>query len=61
MNLRELVGYLEQANYVAGFLGETLELESKTVFIDMKQNGLIQHIIEVVGLDDGMVKSKFTL
>ena len=30
--------------------------EIKTGFVDMKQTALIQHVIEAVGLDDGMVK-----
>ena len=38
----------------------TLEQERKTVFIDMKKTGLIQLVLEAVGLDDGMVKGKFT-
>ena len=38
----------------------TLEQERKTELIDMKQTGLIQRVLEAVGLDDGMVKGKFT-
>ena len=38
----------------------TLEQESNTGLLDMKENGLIQSVIEVVGLDNGMVKVKFT-
>ena len=38
----------------------TLGKERKTGLIDIKQTGLVQRVIEAVGLDDGMVKGKFT-
>ena len=38
----------------------TLGQESKTGVIEMKQNGLVQRVIQAVGLDDGMVKGKLT-
>ena len=60
MNLRELGVDLEQENDAAGFLGVTLERDEKTGLLEMKQTGLIQRVIEAVGLDDGMAKGKFT-
>ena len=50
--MQELDVGLDQEDYAAGLLGVTLWKESKTV--------LIQHVIEAVGLDDGIVKGKFT-
>ena len=38
----------------------TLGRESKTGLIETKQTGLIQRVIEAIGLDDDMVKGKFT-
>ena len=52
MNLRELGVDLEQENDAAGFLGVTLERDEKTGLLEMKQTGLIQRVIEAVGLDD---------
>ena len=37
-----------------------LEQEINTGFIEMKQTGLIQIVIEELGLDGGIVKVKFT-
>ena len=37
-----------------------LERERNKGFLEMKQTGLIQHVIEAVGLDDIMVKGGFT-
>ena len=51
---------LEQEDDTAGFLGVTLEREIKTGMIEIKQTGLMQRVIEAVGLDTGMVKVKFT-
>ena len=51
---------LEQEDDTAGFLGVTLEREIKTGMIEIKQTGLMQRVIEAVGLDDGMTKGKFT-
>ena len=36
-----------------------LEQEINTGFLEMKQTGLIKRVIELVGLDDGMVKGNF--
>ena len=38
----------------------TSEREIKTGLIEMKQTGLIQRVVEGVGLDDGVVKGEFT-
>ena len=37
-----------------------MEREINTGLLEMKKNGLIQRVIEAVGLDDGMLKDKFT-
>ena len=42
------------------FLGVTLEQDLKTGLLEMKHTGLIQHVIEAVGLDDGIPKVQFT-
>ena len=41
---------LEQEDDAAGLLWVTLEWENKTLLIDIKQTGLIQSVIEAVGL-----------
>ena len=48
MPLQELGVDLEQEDDYVGFLGVTLDQESKTGLIDMKQTGLIQRIIEAL-------------
>ena len=57
--MQELGVFLEQEDDDSGFLGVTLERERNIGFIEMKQTGLIQRIIEAVGLENGMVKVKF--
>ena len=37
----------------------TLEREINIGLIEMKQTGLIQRVIEAVGLDNGMVEGEF--
>ena len=37
-----------------------MEREIYTGFLEMKKTGLSQRVIEALGLDDGMVKDKFT-
>ena len=59
MQLRELGMDLEQKDDTAGFLGVTLERDSETGLLEMKQTGLIKRIIKALGLDDG-AKGKFT-
>ena len=58
MKLRELGVNLEQEGDAAGFLGVTMNRNKHSGLLEMKQTGLIQRIIEAVGLDDGMVKGK---
>ncbi len=59
MQLHELGVDLEQENDAAGFLGVTLERDSETGLLEMKQTGLIKRIIKALGLDDG-AEGKFT-
>ena len=51
---------MEQEDGAAGFLGFNFEQERNTGFINMKRTGLIQRVIEAVGLEDGMARGKFT-
>ena len=60
MKLREQGVNLELEDDTAGFLGVTLGCDETTGMMDMKQVGIIDRIIETLGLDDGMAKEKFT-
>ena len=60
MQLRELGVDLEQEDDAAGFLGVTLERDPETNLLEMKQIGLIKRVIKALGLDDGLVKGKYT-
>jgi hypothetical protein len=60
LKLRELGVDLEQEEDAAGFLGVTLERDAETGQLEMKQTGLIDRVIEALGLDDGMAKGKET-
>jgi hypothetical protein len=51
---------LEQEDDAAGFLGVRLEKDTSTGLIEMKQTGLIDRIIEALGLDKGTVNGKST-
>ena len=51
---------LEQEDGAAGFLGVTLGCHGTTGLMEMKQVGLIDCVIETLGLDNGMAKGKFT-
>jgi len=53
VQLRDLGVDLKQEDDAAGFLGVTLEQDPETSLLEMKQTGLIKHIIEALGLDDG--------
>lgn len=59
-SLRDLGCDLEQESDAAGFLGVSLERDSDTDLIEMRQDGLIDRVIESLGLDDGMAKVKWT-
>ena len=60
MNLRLQGVDLEQEDDAAGFLGVTLGRDEATSLMEMKQVGLIDRVIETLGLDDGMSKNKYT-
>ena len=53
MDLCKLGVALEQEEDAAGFLGVKLERDSDTGTLEMKQTGLIDRVIEALGLDDG--------
>ena len=59
MQLQELGMDLELEDDTTGFLGVTLERDSETSLLEMKQTGLIKRIIKALGLDGGC-KGKFT-
>ena len=60
MNLREVGVDLEQEDDAAGFLGVLLEKDPDTGLLEMKQTGLIDRIIETMGLDVGTINGKAT-
>ena len=60
IHLQDLGVDLEQEDDAAGLLGVTLDQESNTGLIEIKQTGLIKHFIEAVGLEDDAVKGIFT-
>ena len=60
MQLREQGVDLEQEDDAAGFLGVRLEKNEETGMLEMKQTGLIDRIIEALGLDVGTVNGKAT-
>ena len=43
-----------------GFLGVDFVHDKSTGLIEMKQTGLINRVIEALGLDDGYAKGKYT-
>ena len=60
MQLREKGVNLEQEDDTEVFLGVTLGCYEATGLMEMKQVGLNNCVLETLGLDDGMVKNKFT-
>jgi hypothetical protein len=60
MQLRELGVDLQQEDDPTEFLGVTLERDPETGLFEMKQAGLIKQVIKALGLDDGIVKGKYT-
>ena len=38
-----------------------MELDTESGLVEMKQTGLIQRVIEALGLDNGMTCGKYTL
>ena len=59
-HLCDLGGLLEQEDDAAGFLGVKLTRDNTTGLIEMKQTGLIERVIESMGLDVGTVNGKWT-
>ena len=59
MQLREQGVDLEQEYNTAGFLGATLGCEEATGLMETKQVGLINSVLETLGLEYGMTKNKF--
>ena len=51
---------LEEEEDAAGFLGVKFDQDKSTGHIEMKQTGLIQRVIETLGLNDGYAKGKKT-
>jgi len=51
---------LEQESDAAGFLGVRIETDQATGLMEMKQTGLIDRVIETLGLDLGTTSGKFT-
>jgi hypothetical protein len=51
---------LEQEDNAAGFLGVMLEWDPETGLLEMRQTELIKRIIKALGLDNGLVKGKYT-
>ena len=51
---------LEQESDAAGFLGVRMEIDQTTGLMELKQTGLIDRVIETLGLDNGMTSGKFT-
>jgi hypothetical protein len=51
---------LEQEDDAAGFLGVKMERDSNTGLLEMKQTGLMERVVEALGLDDGYARGKHT-
>ncbi len=49
---------LEQEDNAAGFLGVKMEQDSNTGLYKMKQTGLIERVVEALGLDNGYARGK---
>ena len=60
MKLREQGVDLEQEDDTAGFMGVTLGCDDKNGLMEMKKVGLVDSVIETLGLDDETVKGKST-
>ena len=60
MKLREVGVDLEQEDDAAGFLGVRLERDPDTGLLEMKQTGLIDRVLDALGLDVGTVNGKAT-
>ena len=51
---------MEQEDDAAGFLGVTLGCDEETGLMEMKKVGLIDRVLEKLGLDDERTKNKLT-
>jgi hypothetical protein len=60
IQLRELGVDLKQEDDATEFLGVTLECNLKTNLLEIKQTGLMKRVIKALGLDDEIVKEKYT-
>ncbi len=60
MELCKLGVTLEHEDNAAGFLGVKLKCDSNTGLLEMKQTGLIERVVEALGLDDGYARGKHT-
>ena len=60
MELCKLGVALEQEDDAAEFLGVKMERNSNTGLLEMKQTGLIERVVEALGLDDGYARGKHT-
>lgn len=60
MQLRDVGVDLEQEDDAAGFLGVRMERDPTTGLLEMKQEGLINRVIEAMGLDVGIISPKWT-
>ncbi len=60
MELCRLGVALEQEDDAAGFLEVKMECNSNTGLLEMKQTGLIERVVEALGLDDGHARGKHT-
>jgi hypothetical protein len=49
---------LDQEDDADGFLGGKMEHDSNTGLLKMKQTGLIERVVEALGLDDGYARGK---
>ena len=58
LKLCELGVDLEQEDDAAGFLGVTLKRHDESGLLKMRQDGLIDRLIEALGLEDGYVEGK---
>ena len=60
MELCKLGAALEQEDDAAGFLGVKMEQDSNTGLLEMKQPGLIERVVEALGLNNGYAHGKHT-
>ncbi len=59
-NLIEVGVDLEEEDDAAGFLGNQMQRDSQTGLLELTQTGLIDRVLETLGLDDGSTRCKWT-